>query len=221
MNITKQNKGIAPLAIVGIIALVIVLAGGIYYITKQGTSGLIPNNNQNATSTCATSTLNYTLDGKVSTTTPCVSVSTTPVPSSATLLSNCEYLTQGLVNKYVSVPTQLDSSAPQSIICMYNVAGSKPGGQDVVGLQKVYSDTSIDIINKIYKMNIGSSHFKDDSSIGFTAWYAPDQKNGTVVFYFASTHMVMAISMKQSGVGLDVNLHAAESIAKEIQPKLP
>lgn len=133
----------------------------------------------------------------------------------------CDYLTPSLVAKYLSTPAQLDSSAPQGFVCFYNIAGSKPGGNDVAELQSIFSNVGPDVINKIYKSNLSGHSFKDDSSIGFTAWYVPNSKNGSVTLYFASQHTVLSISVMQPNVGLDVNLKAAENIAKVIQPQLP
>src|ERR1035437_3956132 len=91
-NSRKSNQGLSGLGIVGIIAAIIIVAGAGYYFTKSGsTSGVSINQNATSTNPCALATT--TVNGVVSTSSPCGG------GSSTSLLGNaCAYITDSEVS---------------------------------------------------------------------------------------------------------------------------
>ena len=149
------------------------------------------------------------------------SAGSNPSPLSSNL---CDYLTPSLVSQYVSAPVQLDSSAAfmQASLCVYNTAGTKPGTNDILQLQLITKGQSPDVINLARKQQMSTGRFTDDSSIGFPAWYTPNNVNkNEVELYFGSVGTIMAVDVGQPNADFATNLQSAENLAKAIEPQLP
>ena len=217
MNTKKYNQGVSTGAVIGIIAIIAIVAGGYYFLKGN------PNSATPASSSSVSSNSNSASNaaGNYSNSAPAGGTTRGEGSLSGNL---CDYLTPSLVAQYISTPLQPDSSVPASMsgrICVYQTAGAKAGGNDIIQLGLVTTGASTAAMSAYTNQAASGGEIVNDSSHGFSAWYIPDNTNGTLVYYFASSQTIAAIALNQKNVGLSTNLQAAENIAKAIEPKLP